>query len=134
VLRVTLFTMLDARSANFSVDKDSWKLEDSGESVASRKVLQLPPRESFSRYVSLESRYGTCVAQLVSAATTLTSAESDTFMACVSVALCMVGDSGLRSDPARSTRLILVRMTELQSTPNRCCRCSCKMACPRLES
>lgn len=51
-----LLTMLDARSANLSVDTLSSNARAVGAIVATMLVLQLPPSESLSRCVSLESR------------------------------------------------------------------------------
>ena len=54
-LTVTLLVMLRARSANLRVLQVSSKARMEGEMVAMIMVLQLPPRESCRRWVSLES-------------------------------------------------------------------------------
>jgi|JI6StandDraft_1071083.scaffolds.fasta_scaffold72229_3 hypothetical protein len=46
-----------ALSANFKVERDSWKLAGTDETVAMIVVLEFPPSESRSRKVSLLSRY-----------------------------------------------------------------------------
>ncbi len=59
-LTTGLLAMARALSANRSVEQLSSKASALGLSVASSVVRQFPPRESCSRCVSRESRYGTC--------------------------------------------------------------------------
>lgn len=65
--------------ANFNVLKLSLNESKAGDTIAIIVVLQLPPRESSNRRVSLESRYGMWFLDFksVNAAMTLPSADSD---------------------------------------------------------
>ena len=57
LIKALTLTIL-ARLAKFNVDKVSWKLKAMLETAAIIIVLELPPNESLSKHVSLESLYG----------------------------------------------------------------------------
>mmetsp|Transcript_2578 Transcript_2578/g.6602 ORF Transcript_2578/g.6602 Transcript_2578/m.6602 type:complete len:221 (-) Transcript_2578:808-1470(-) len=115
VFTTGLFAMELARSANLSVDTVSSKAFTQGEIAAMIVVLQLPPRESCSKLVSLESRYGTCLRATppVSALTTPASALKELLMAVSSLMRSDPISVSLfqRSLPARSMKLTLLRTT-----------------------
>ena len=54
---LTVFLMFFARSAYKSVFRDSSKCCEAGDMCAIITVIELPPRESFSNLVSLESLF-----------------------------------------------------------------------------
>lgn len=63
LIRALTLTIL-ALLAKFKVDKVYWKHKIDVEIVATIKVLELPPRLSRKRHVSLESLYGIWVLDL----------------------------------------------------------------------
>ena len=77
-LTFALFLTERARYPNRHVDSVSWSLKGCGLHVMIRHVLELPPSDSDSILVSLDSRYGMCVLlRVVSALITLPSVVSD---------------------------------------------------------
>lgn len=56
-LTLTILALL----AKFNVDSVYWKHNIFRDTVAIRKVFELPPKESLSKLVSFESLYGICV-------------------------------------------------------------------------
>lgn len=85
-----------------------------GESMASRVVLQLPPRLSARSVVNLLSRYPICfVWPFCSLSTTPANEKSDLLMAQASCSFApSTPDYLTLSDPARSTRLSLELVTD----------------------
>ena len=104
--------------------------------LAMRRVLQLPPSESFNRWVSFDWRYGVCERPFDDSATTTCSRYvSDRLMYIDSDASApSVTVFFRRSEPARSTRLSLhLVTTPEESTRERMRMCTLKMAWPRVE-
>ena len=56
-LTLTILALL----TKFNVDSVYWKHNIFRDTVAIRKVFELPPKESLSKLVSFESLYGICV-------------------------------------------------------------------------
>eukprot|EP00962_Isochrysis_galbana_P014801 scaffold4238_cov105-Isochrysis_galbana.AAC.11 len=107
-------------------------------------VSELPPSDSCSTRVSFELRYGTCgrfppLPAEASAMITLPSAERDTLIAIPSFSRPpSAPDLDARSDPARSTRLILDQrsrrsLPSVPATASCCVTRSEKTACDREE-
>mmetsp|Transcript_28227 Transcript_28227/g.53753 ORF Transcript_28227/g.53753 Transcript_28227/m.53753 type:complete len:221 (-) Transcript_28227:406-1068(-) len=109
-----LFRMLRARLAYLSVFRDSSMLSSAPLQQAIITVLLLPPKESCSKRVSLDSRYGTCPPRFdssPSAEMTLPSASSPQLMLMPSfIRPPTAAVFLLRSEPARSTRWNLAIM------------------------
>ena len=81
LLTFGLFLIAFARIPNRRVEMVSASLKAEGEHVMIREVLALPPSESYSTRVSLESRYGTWEDFLsVSANMTFPKADKDLLM------------------------------------------------------
>ena len=96
------FSTLRMRAANLSVCSVSEN--DEGDKHATMSVFASPPIESAKKNVSFESRYGTCVLWLRSAAMTCPSCISDLLMFPASTSRSpFEPDSFSRSEPARST-------------------------------
>mmetsp|Transcript_7145 Transcript_7145/g.23257 ORF Transcript_7145/g.23257 Transcript_7145/m.23257 type:complete len:256 (-) Transcript_7145:384-1151(-) len=116
--------MFFARAAKRSVESVCCASAGAAPTQQSMVVYEFPPKESCSSRVSLESRYGTCVAlTLVSAATTLPSAESEALMAQLSFTpWSTVWAWASRSDPAKSTRWNLARTRGAQPSCDLICR------------
>eukprot|EP00760_Papus_ankaliazontas_P030871 PhM_4_TR505/c1_g1_i1/m.78367 len=98
------------REANLSVDRDSSMWRASGQTFAIMVVWQLPPRESFRRFVSLLWRNGTCERfEPPSESTTCSRKLRDLLMYCASFMSCpSLPDFDRRSLPARSMQWILL--------------------------
>ena len=108
LLTVGLFLILRALLAYFRVFNVSSNELSAGEQHAIILVLELPPKESYKILVSLLSRYGICIAFLVSsvkAEITLPSAKRDLLIMIPSFIVAPVAPVFFaRSDPAKSTK------------------------------
>mmetsp|Transcript_19 Transcript_19/g.33 ORF Transcript_19/g.33 Transcript_19/m.33 type:complete len:237 (+) Transcript_19:1309-2019(+) len=109
-LTTALFWIAFARLPNRSVLRVSCALNELGETLMTSQVLALPPRDSWSMRVSLESRYGMCVDfPSVKALITLPRAERERLILLASSSLSPVAPVFLTiSEPAKSTKLILL--------------------------
>ena len=99
--------------ANFRVEMVSSRCFDSGQILATITVLQFPPIESWSKLVNLLYLYGICVLCLsLKATTTYSKNESDLLIYWASLS-CFPSEPVflVRSDPAKSTRLIFANIT-----------------------
>mmetsp|Transcript_29973 Transcript_29973/g.88969 ORF Transcript_29973/g.88969 Transcript_29973/m.88969 type:complete len:209 (-) Transcript_29973:603-1229(-) len=133
-LTFTTFLIIFARWPNRRVLIVSCSLKLDGEHVMMRDVLALPPSDSCSTRVSLESRYGTWVDFLsVSALMTLPSAERERLMFLASSS--RSPDAPVLATfslPARSTKCSFPTFTE-RSCRSFCSMVSMKTRCDREE-
>mmetsp|Transcript_14996 Transcript_14996/g.42562 ORF Transcript_14996/g.42562 Transcript_14996/m.42562 type:complete len:319 (+) Transcript_14996:2107-3063(+) len=98
-----------ARTPKRRVETVSSACNDDAETHTSKAVLALPPNEDCNNLVSLESRYGTCVAvEDVNAAITLPRADKDELIRLASFSVPPVAlVLATRSEPAKSTRRMI---------------------------
>eukprot|EP00760_Papus_ankaliazontas_P003277 PhM_4_TR11528/c0_g1_i1/m.92882 len=107
-----LFSICFARSAKRSVEMVSLTLRSEGPQLANMTVLLLPPRESLSSFVSGDERYGTCFAPFTMVSMTVASDDRLRLMLHPSLSVSPAAPVFVwRSDPARSTMLILDDIT-----------------------
>ena len=138
-LRATCVLRFLARLAYLSVltVSSNWRCE--GEMLAIMTVRQLPPSESLSSRVILESRYGTCPTRFLSASAVmqLPSASRERLMLAPSLRRAPLLSVLLaRSEPARSTieSLPMRTLPVTCAVRSDCSMVTCSTACEREET